>query len=220
VYTAHGTIKTLGNTFMIIDKYSYQKYTVIERPLMHDWMHITGDLDPIMKAANLSYNTIYEISNGDFITKIVHDIELEELRSDKYSSGINQRNVEKLFLLLGRAVNDENPNVVSRKVWKAFLQIRTQIHQSYSQKWDIDTMAKQANLSRTRFCELYRQIFGISPKKDLQNVRIEHAKLLLSKGDCTVKEIAEMIGYDTEYYFIRKFKEITGKTPGHYLKTK
>lgn len=68
--------------------------------------------------------------------------------------------------------------------------------------------------------KLYRQIFGISPKKDLQNVRIEHAKLLLSKGDCTVKEIAEMIGYDTEYYFIRKFKEITGKTPGHYLKTK
>lgn len=220
VYTANGTLKTSGNTFMVIDKYSYQKYTVIERSMVHDWMHMTGDLDPLMKAANLSYNTIYEISNSDFVTKIVHDMELEKLCSDEYSHGIMQSNLKKLLLLLGRTVNTEKGKTVNPKTRKIFLQIRTQIHQAYNKKWDIASMASLAHMGRSRFCDLYNQIFGISPKKDLQNVRIDHAKHLLLKGDYTVKDIAEMIGYETEYYFIRKFKEITGKTPGHYLQSR
>ncbi|MBE7012127.1 MAG: helix-turn-helix transcriptional regulator [Ruminococcaceae bacterium] len=79
-------------------------------------------------------------------------------------------------------------------------------------------MAKFAHLSPSRFCQLYTNFFNISPKKDLQNIRIEHAKTLLSTGNYSVKEIAEMIGYDTEYYFIRKFKKTIGVTPGFYLK--
>ncbi|MBQ2966564.1 MAG: helix-turn-helix transcriptional regulator [Clostridia bacterium] len=34
-----------------------------------------------------------------------------------------------------------------------------------------------------------------------------------------VKEIAGQIGYENEYYFIRKFKEQTGMTPGQYKKS-
>ena len=66
-----------------------------------------------------------------------------------------------------------------------------------------------------QFYDLYKEFFGISPKKDLQTVRIEHAINLL-KSNISVKECAEQIGYKNEYYFIRKFKEITGQTPGHY----
>ena len=33
-----------------------------------------------------------------------------------------------------------------------------------------------------------------------------------------VAEIAELVGYENEYYFIRAFKSFTGKTPGKYTR--
>ena len=80
-------------------------------------------------------------------------------------------------------------------------------------------MANLIHMSRSRFSELYTHVIGVPPKKDLQNIRIEHAKyMLITTGD-SIKNIAKSIGYDTEYYFIRRFKELTGKTPGEYRRS-
>lgn len=220
VLTINGTLKTSGHTFMFVDKFSKQKYRVIEQPMIHDWMHFTGDLNPLMDFTKLKYNTIYEIAEGDFITKTVQDMEIEKLRNDEFSGKIMETKLTELILLLGRMVNTHREASVDTKVIKKFTDIRTHIHQTYYDNWTVESMAKLLHLSPSRFYELYKKIFAISPKKDLQNLRIEHAKHLLLKKDYTVKEIAEMIGYESEYYFIRKFKEITGRTPGHYMKSK
>ena len=45
-------------------------------------------------------------------------------------------------------------------------------------------------------------------------VRLEHAKVLLWENRRSIKDIAEAVGYANEYYFIRAFKSLTGKTPG------
>lgn len=134
------------------------------------------------------------------------------------SAALTEHNFKRLFLLLGRYVNTPNRYLINSKNKEILLKARRYIHQNYFSKWTVDSMAAYANLSPSRFCELYSKFFKISPKKDLQNVRIQRAKDLLKNSDFSVKEIAEMIGYDNEYYFIRKFKQVTGKTPGKYIK--
>ena len=215
VHTKDGVIDTKGTTFMLIDKYGYQNFSVIDKDMTHDWMHIEGNLDSIMEQAGLEYNKIYNLSDGTFITKITHDIELEMTNHDKFSDGIIKGNLEKLILLIGRTINSDT-DITEPKIRNAILSVRSTIHRYYWQEWDIPEMANLIHMSRSRFSQLYTQIIGIPPKKDLQNIRIEHAKYMLITTKDSIKDISKAIGYETEYYFIRRFKEITGKTPGEY----
>lgn len=216
ILTNDGEVETSGPSFIINNKHSHQKFTVINEDLVHDWMHFTGNIDPVMEATNLSYNTVYEISDYDFVTKIIREIELEKLRNEMFSTAIIDNKIELLFLLLGRTVHSVEETPIDSVLSKKLLQVRSKIHRTYHSDWTVESMAKLVPLSPSRFYNLYKCFFGISPKKDLQNIRMEHATNLLSNKDFSVKEIAEKIGYKNEYYFIRRFKEYTGKTPGQY----
>lgn len=218
VLTKNGNIYTRGNSFIIHDKYSHQYFKTVEKDLLHDWMHIEGSLDFIMKKARLEYNVLYEIPNGSFITKIMHDLELEFLNPDTYSSSLIELNISRLFMLLGRTANTSKSLSINSDAKFILTDARTQIHMAYYEKWTVESMAALTPYSTSRFCVLYKQLFGISPKTDLKNTRIERAIHLLTYTTYSLKEIAEMIGYESEYYFIRTFKKITGKTPRGYLK--
>ena len=79
-------------------------------------------------------------------------------------------------------------------------------------------MASRVNLSSSKFYEIYKDIFGVTPQKDLQDARIEHAKNLLIQSGCSVSEAASAVGYTNVYHFIRQFKKICNVTPGTYSK--
>lgn len=49
-------------------------------------------------------------------------------------------------------------------------------------------------------------------------LRIEYAKRLLLKGDLTVAEICQRVGYGNLAHFFKLFKEMTGMTPAKYRK--
>ena len=79
-------------------------------------------------------------------------------------------------------------------------------------------MAELVNLSPSRFYSLYKAMFGISPQQDLIRKRIQTAQILLDKQEFTVCEVAKLTGYGNQYHFIRQFREMTGMTPGSFLK--
>jgi len=71
-------------------------------------------------------------------------------------------------------------------------------------------------LSTSRFYELFRDEFGISPLSYRDRLLIRRAKTLLEAGDIPVKEIALTLGFETAAYFSRFFKKQTGMTPMAY----
>ena len=77
-------------------------------------------------------------------------------------------------------------------------------------------MAKLAKMSESRFYALYKGVFGVSPMSDLERTRVSRAELFLLSGSHSVTEAAEYAGYNNQYHFIRRFKKITGMTPGRY----
>ena len=48
----------------------------------------------------------------------------------------------------------------------------------------------------------------------LNRLKINYAKQLMESSDLTVTLISDKLGYNHTTSFIRKFKQITGKTPG------
>ena len=49
-------------------------------------------------------------------------------------------------------------------------------------------------------------------------LKISRAKHLLRAGELTVKQIAELLSFDTSNYFTKTFKRIVGVTPLAYKK--
>ena len=79
-------------------------------------------------------------------------------------------------------------------------------------------LARQCGISEVYFRKLFKDAYGVSPHQYLLDIRIRHAKALLSEQAATVTAIAEACGFSSVYHFCRAFKQITGQTPSEFAK--
>ena len=84
--------------------------------------------------------------------------------------------------------------------------------------WTLEQMAQLCSYSPSRFSALYKERFGVSPKQDLLEVRVEMASRMLRYTDLPVTEIANLCGFRNIYYFSKYFKIAQGQTPTQYRK--
>lgn len=205
-----------AGTFILYEKGSVRNISSPDRDIIHDWFHAVGDVPELAKRSGIRFGIPYTLRESGFISDIVSEIEVEVLKKRVGYAEIVSALTEELFARLMRAMV-ENSTETEKEVYREFRELRCEIMMSYSSDWSIERMAERVSLSPSRFYELYRKIFGISPQKDLQNVRIEHAKRLLVEKKYTVGRVAEMTGYASQYHFIRQFKRKCGISPGKYV---
>ena len=126
---------------------------------------------------------------------------------------------EELFARIARGIQTSIIQSSIDAATKAkFIDLRTRMNSEFDKEWDVESLASLVNLSASRFYTVYKEIFLISPKKDLINIRIEHAESLLLHTNSSLEQIANMVGYSNQYNFLRQFKQIKGITPGQYRK--
>ena len=92
------------------------------------------------------------------------------------------------------------------------------IQEHYNKKLTIEQLAKEANLSRTHFQHLFKDIYKVTPIQYQLQLRISTAKQLLVGTTFSCKEIAQMIGFENVYYFSKKFSQIEKVPPSAYRK--
>jgi len=80
-------------------------------------------------------------------------------------------------------------------------------------------LARAANLSTSRFRELFKQQQGVSPKKYALRMQMEKAKELLVSSDFCIYEVAEKVGIPEAHYFTRLFSKKVGMSPSEYRQT-
>ncbi|HQY90292.1 MAG: AraC family transcriptional regulator [Caldilinea sp.] len=85
-------------------------------------------------------------------------------------------------------------------------------------------MASQADLSESQFSYTFRQQTGHPPLAYFNQLKMQHACMLLTVTHLSIHEIAGEIGVADSYYFSRLFKKIIGVSPSEYrnsiIKTK
>lgn len=205
---------------ILYDKYSKQQFRSPENRLIHDFIHFDGNLTSIMARYGLEFNTLYYPINSDSITAVIQSIEKETLAKYEYYHELCQLKMRELLTILARNSNIENQTLYADSETVArFTELRKKLHLNFSEDLSVEEMAEMVNLSSSRFHNLYKQIFGISPKKDYLQVKIEHAKSLLADEKYSIQKVAEMSGYNNQYHFIRQFKDVVGVTPGKYMKS-
>ncbi|NQX69462.1 helix-turn-helix domain-containing protein [Paenibacillus alba] len=80
-----------------------------------------------------------------------------------------------------------------------------------------DKLAEMAGMSPEYFSRLFRKETGKTLGEYLTNIRINHAKRELIRGQASIGWIAEYAGYGEQYYFSRKFKQEVGMSPSAYI---
>ncbi len=187
--------------------------------LLHDWMHISGDIKAVTDKYGLKLNRVYYPKNSREITQIMQEIELEQLTHRTHWEEITQIKMEELCAKISRFSTDSPAGGVDKATYERFLGIRMIIQTEFSSIQTVEQFSKNAGLSPSRFYTLYRRIFGVSPKQDLLNVRMAHAKRLLLQNTGSMADVAEALGYNSQYHFIRQFKAYTGTTPARFART-
>ena len=81
-----------------------------------------------------------------------------------------------------------------------------------------EDVAEQLNMSYSWFRRLFKGYTGFAPAKYIQELRIQHAKELLTNTNLSMKEIAFESGFENSEYFFTAFKNVTGYTPVRYRK--
>ena len=73
-------------------------------------------------------------------------------------------------------------------------------------------------VSRSALAGRFTDLIGESPMRYLAGWRIHLAKQLLCEGHYSLAEVAERVGYESEYTFNRAFKRRVGKPPAAWRK--
>ncbi|HEX8834790.1 MAG TPA: AraC family transcriptional regulator [Abditibacteriaceae bacterium] len=84
---------------------------------------------------------------------------------------------------------------------------------------DLENVAKDLGFSYENFRKLFQKYSGISPARYRASRVIDAACVMLQNGDLTNKEVARRLGFSDEYYFSKRFKQITGVTPREFRRS-
>lgn len=77
-------------------------------------------------------------------------------------------------------------------------------------------IAAQLGVSEVYFRRVFRDVYFMTPKQYILDLRNRKAKQLLSEGQLSIHEIAEACGFSSVYHFSRAFHQNSGLSPTEY----
>jgi len=90
------------------------------------------------------------------------------------------------------------------------------IHTRPALPWTLETLAREATMSRSSFAEHFARVMEVTPLRYLLQWRLAMARDLLSRGEMTVAETALAVGYESASGFSIAFNREMGQPPVTY----
>ena len=141
-------------------------------------------------------------------------------RPDVGSSKVLSRLLDVLFIQILRAWIDRQPEGSSG--WLGALRdpaigrALSALHRAPARPWTVKSLAAAAGLSRAVFARRFKDLVGATPLAYLTQVRLDTAARLLRTTDDPLAEIAQSVGYTSEFAFNRAFRRKRGSPPGRF----
>ncbi len=88
------------------------------------------------------------------------------------------------------------------------------IHDSYSHKLDVNSLAHEAGMSLSAFHSSFKAVTDTSPLQYIKIVKLHKARLLMVEEGVNANNAAYHVGYESPSQFSREYKRLFGITPG------
>lgn len=156
---------------------------------------------------------IWHISNPDKILKLLAELKTaltaESLNPDRIDYICEGMIIESLLAQSSPPETDEERKIRALKLY---------IRNNFSVKHDYTMLARQYGMSLSTFRRHWLKHTEVPPAKYQSDLLIQEACRLLVEKNESIKEIAEMLNFDDQFYFTKKFHKETGLTPTEYRK--
>lgn len=100
--------------------------------------------------------------------------------------------------------------------WQRFAPVLDHIDQYLNERIQLTDLARLMHWHPTHFANEFSKTLGISPRRYINQKRMEHAQTLLDTTSFRIQEIAAMVGIQDPYYFSRLFRLVVGLSPKAY----
>ncbi|MGD9557957.1 MAG: AraC family transcriptional regulator N-terminal domain-containing protein [Mangrovibacterium sp.] len=87
------------------------------------------------------------------------------------------------------------------------------IHDSYGDKLDLNTLAREAGMSISAFHTSFKAVTNTSPLQYIKSVRLHKARMLMIEEGDNAYNAAYRVGYESPSQFNREYKRLFGQTP-------
>ncbi len=88
------------------------------------------------------------------------------------------------------------------------------IHEDPGAAWTVDGLARRIGASRSSFAARFKAVLGTSPMQYITDWRMQGARELLRTKDLSIAQVAERVGYVSEFAFAKAYKRVFGEGPG------
>ncbi len=99
-----------------------------------------------------------------------------------------------------------------------FSKITEYLNEHIEEQITLDTLTKEFNINRNKLNDLFMQQASMTCLNYLLNLRMDLAKILLTKTELPISEISSRVGYPDSNYFTKVFSKQTGMTPSKFRK--
>lgn len=208
------TVTVSKGAFVIIEPGMPISYTCVT-PIIIDKMYVIGNVSELMDIYGIRVNTIYYPTNQDELIRLFESIEYSFYLRDIWEYRYIDIKFEELLILIAQHCNDRKNISTNIELFHKLKALRQEMCSYPERNWSVDLIAIRVGLSVSRLYPVYKELFGISPNRDLILYRVERVKQLLNQGK-SLTESAYEAGYNNVSHCIRQFEKITGLTPKEF----
>ncbi len=90
------------------------------------------------------------------------------------------------------------------------------LHEHYAETITLQAVADHVHLSQGECCRLFKATYGCTLVTYLTDYRLQQSIILLADPSRSVSQIAELCGFNSTSYFIKRFREKVGFSPLQY----
>ena len=140
----------------------------------------------------------------------------------KIHSLIKEHNQQNMFLLVSELFKlpayTQNQELLPATEQDMLIKALTLVNSSLGAGLNVNELCEILNISRISLFRMFRDRLKKTPIEYILDKRIKLAKKLLCGTRHTIAQVAALSGFNSEKYFIRRFKQATGQTPGSFRK--
>lgn len=158
---------------------------------------------------------IMEMMKVSDMTPIIH-VKRDTLVRDALQDFVNEvyeygktsiRVMGKLYRLFALIIEKRQPEVKLSRKESYVLAAANYINDYIGEDVSLETIAFNIGLNVDYFCEIFKEIMGLSVKQYIIEQRMKYARGWLISSDYPIKTIAAMVGYSDPLYFTKTFKK-------------
>lgn len=143
----------------------------------------------------------------------------EQARGPLGSALVISRLLDILFVQIVRAWVESAPQAagwIGALAEPVLARALAAIHRDPGRAWSVDELARVSGTSRATLARRFGDQVGQTPLSYLTRVRLDEAARRLAHGQDSLAEIAQDVGYTSEFAFNRAFRRLHGEPPGRY----